>query len=135
MSIGQKRLRDRHVFRTLFCVLVLFSVGACDGVVVIEGDAESTTGGALDDCEAMLFRADGYELGLRPIDPDFSATFTVMPGEREYFAEVTCEGHSAYRSNSFSSEARLGDSPVQLGKIVLEPLPGRGSSPPQRPAP
>lgn len=105
----------------LLCIPVLLFAGACDGVVVIEGEAESATGRALEHCEAVLLRADGDELGRRPIEPDFSATFTVMPGEGEYFAEVVCEDHSAYRSNSFSSGPRLGDPPAQMGRILLEP--------------
>lgn len=134
MSIA-KGVRHRQVFPILFCVAVLLSVAACDGVVVIEGEAESATGEVLDDCEALLFRADGYELDRRPIDADFSATFTVMPGKREYFAEITCEGYTTFRSKPFTSEGVLGDPPAQLGDIVLEPLPDSGDPAPQRPAP
>lgn len=125
----------RQVVRILFCVAVLLSVAACDGVVVIDGEAESATGEVLEDCEALLFRADGYELGRRPIDADFSATFTVMPGKREYFAEITCEGYTTFRSKPFTSEGVLGDPPAQLGDIVLEPLPGGGGPVPQRRVP
>lgn len=103
------------------CCLLLVSLTACDGVVVVEGTIASAGDEALDDCVALLIREDGHELDRRPIDPDFSATFTVMPGERRYFAEVTCEGHSSYRSGPFTSEARLGDPPVELGTIRLQP--------------
>jgi hypothetical protein len=133
MSIGESGRLIRFV---LFWALLL-SLTACDGVVVVEGTIASAGNEALDDCAAKLIGAEGYELDPRPIDPDFSATFTVMPGERQYFTEVTCEGHSTYRSPPFYSSGVLGDPPAQLGEIVLEPLPGGGgrSSAPQRPAP
>jgi hypothetical protein len=121
MPMKEKRVHRRNSLRLLFCALVLLGVGACDGVVVIEGEAKSAADGALADCTALLFRADGHELDRRPIDPDFSATFTVMPGKREYYAEVTCEGYSAYRSEPFTSEGRLGDAPVDLGSFQLRP--------------
>jgi hypothetical protein len=132
MSIA--KVQRRQILCVMLCIGVLFSVTACDGVVVIEGQAESATGRAIDDCEALLVRADGSEVGRRPIDSDFSATFTVMPGKREYFAEITCEGFTTFRSKPFTSEGVLGDPPAQLGEIVLEPLPDGGDRSP-RPAP
>lgn len=111
---------DRPI-RFALCCLLLVSLTACDGVVVVEGTIASAEGEALDDCAALLIREDGHELDRRPIDQDFSATFTVMPGERQYFAEVACEGHAPYRSEPFTSEARLGGPPVELGTIRLQP--------------
>ena len=117
MPVG---IRGRQV-RLVLCCVVLVSLAACDGVVVVEGTIEAAGAAALDDCAAVLIREDGHELGRRPIDPDFSATFTVMPGERQYLAEVSCEGYSPYRSEPFTSRARLDDPPVELGTIQLQP--------------
>lgn len=116
MSVGA----GGRPIRFVLCGLLLVSLTACDGVVVVEGTITSAGNEALGDCAALLIREDGQELGRRSIDPDFSATFTVMPGQKQYFAEVTCEGHSPYRSTPFTSAARLGDPPVELGTIRLQ---------------
>lgn len=109
-------------FRLLLSALLLISATACDGVVEVEGNAVSASGESLDDCKVVLFRAsDDYELAVRPVDPHFSAIFTVMPWRREYYAEVTCAEHSTYRSAPFTSEAKLGDPPVELGTFQLQP--------------
>jgi hypothetical protein len=96
----------------------------CDGVVQVEGSAASAAGEPLDDCTAMLFRSsDDRRMGRRRVSDSnsFLASFTVFPWKREYYVEVTCDGYSTYRSDPFTSRARLGDPPIELGRIELDP--------------
>lgn len=106
--------------RLILCSLMPLIFAACDGVVVINGKTQSMRDGVIDNCQAILFRADGHELNRRPVEAEFSVTFAVMPGEREYYAEISCEGYSIYRSEPFTSAGRLGDPPVDLGSLPLK---------------
>jgi hypothetical protein len=110
--------------RRLPLLLILLLVG-CDAVVIIEGEIASTRGDELERCTATLYRADvPRAVKTNDVDPSFQSTFTVFPAHTDFSVEVTCKGHSAYRSPDFYSTGVLGDPPAQLGEIRLEPMSG-----------
>lgn len=110
-------------FRLLLCAAALVFLAGCDGVVQVEGRlVRPPAEQPVDDCTALLFRAsDERRLARRRVDESFFVSFTVFPWKREYFVEVTCDGYSTYRSAPFTSRARLGDAPIELGEIHLRP--------------
>jgi hypothetical protein len=112
--------------KRLIAVLLLPGLAGCflgpaDGLLVLEGSVSDGEGKPVTGCGLALHSSpDGRMISSQEVEPRLRADFVIGPGKREYYAEVSCRGHSGVsRSRPFIATGLADAHPVQLGEMRL----------------